>query len=121
MKNIIDLDGVEFLTHTYRCAAAYKKYLKESGASDILGREPELTGKETAEERLEKLREQTRKNSEDMMKQLFNERADLTVNILPLFVSLDDGETMPGTKVLAAAFSRALRDVNFMDFFQSLM
>ena len=121
MRNIIDLDGTEYLLHTYQCAQAYKNYLKESGASDILGREANLTGNEKPEERFQKMRQQSQKNTEDMMKHLFVEKADMTMTILPLFVVLDEGEAEPPTKVLAANMSRALRDVNFMDFFQSLM
>lgn len=121
MRNIIDLDGTEYLLHTYQCAQAYKNYLKESGASDILGREPELTGKESTAERYQKMRIQSEKNTDDMMKQLFVEKADLTMTILPLFVVLDDGEQKPSAKILAAAMSRALRDADFMNFFQSLM
>lgn len=53
MRNIIDLDGTEYLKRTYECAQAYKKYVADSGVMDILGREPELTGTETDAERLE--------------------------------------------------------------------
>ena len=80
-----------------------------------------MTGKESTAERYQKMRIQSEKNTDDMMKQLFVEKADLTMTILPLFVVLDDGEQKPSTKILAAAMSRALRDADFMNFFQSLM
>lgn len=121
MRNIIDLDGTEYLKRTYECAQAYKKYVADSGVTDILGREPELTGAETDAERLEKRREQAAKNAADMTRLLYTDKADLTLGILPLFVVLDKDEELPPTKVLASAMSRALRDVEFMDFFQSLM
>ena len=119
MRNIIDLDGTEYLKRTYECAQAYKKYVADSGVMDILGREPELTGTETDAERLEKRRAQANKNAVDMTKLLYTDKADLTLGILPLFVVLD--KEQPPTRVLASAMSRALRDVDFMDFFQSLM
>jgi len=56
-----------------------------------------------------------------MTKLLYTDKADLTLGILPLFVVLDKDEEQPPTRVLASAMSRALRDVDFMDFFQSLM
>lgn len=121
MRNIIDLDGTEYLKRTYECAQAYKKYVADSGVMDILGREPELTGTETDAERLEKRRAQANKNAVDMTKLLYTDKADLTLGILPLFVVLDKGEEQPPTRVLASAMSRALLDVDFMDFFQSLM
>ena len=36
MRNIIDLDGTEYLKRTYECAQAYKKYVADSGVMDIL-------------------------------------------------------------------------------------
>ena len=78
--------------------------------------EPELTGTETDAERLEKRRAQADKNAVDMTRLLYTDKADLTLGILPLFVVLDKDEEQPPTRVLASAMSRALRDVDFMDF-----
>lgn len=121
MREIIELDGAEYLSHTYKFAKLYKQYLKDSGATDILKRRAVLTGNETKEELAKKIAEQGAKNAADMVKLLYDEKADMTEKILPLFVVLDDGEEMPPTRKLASAMAHALSNGDFMDFLQSLM
>ena len=119
MRNIIELEGTEYLRQTYRCAQAYSDYLKESGAADIMARSPELTGKETEEEKLQKYAEQQIKNVKDMNRLCFEEKPELTMKLLPCFVVPDEGEK-PSVKAMAAAMNRALGDSGFIDFFMSL-
>lgn len=121
MREIIDLDGAEYLAHTYKFAQVYKQYLKDTDAVSIAMRRPELTGKETDEERARKLAEQGEKNANDTMKLLYEKKADATAKILPLLVVLDEGEELPPTRKLAAVMGRALSDSDFVSFFHSLM
>ena len=80
-----------------------------------------LTGNETPEEKAKKIAEQGAKNAEEMMRMIYEEHADMTEKVLPLFVALDKGEELPPTRKLAAAMSRALSDDDFMAFLRSLM
>lgn len=121
MREIIELEGAEYLAQTYKFAQAYKDYLKETGASDVIFRPAELTGKETKEELAKKTAEQGAKNAADMVKLLYEEKAAKTEKILPLFVVLDKGEKTPPTRKLAAAMAHALQNSDFMDFLVSLM
>ena len=113
MRNIIDLDGTEYLKRTYECAQAYKKYVADSGVMDILGREPELTGTETDAERLEKRRAQANKNAVDMTKLLYTDKADLTLGILPLFALTNADVSFLGGDVLAMVSSPVFFGVFF--------
>lgn len=121
MREIIELDGTEYLTHTYKFASAYKKYLVDTGAAAAVAQAPALTGKETPEEKTKIILEQNRKNTEEMVRLLYEDHADLTEKILPMFVVLDKGEKLPSTRRMAAAMSHALNDSDFMDFLLSLM
>ena len=76
---------------------------------------------DAAKELAKKIAEQGAKNAADMVKLLYDEKADMTEKILPLFVVLDDGEEMPPTRKLASAMAHALNNGDFMDFLQSLM
>lgn len=121
MKEIIELDGKEYLAHTYKFANAYKQYLVDTGAAAAITQAPALTGKETPEEKAKIIIEQNQKNTEEMARLLYEEHADLTEKILPFFVVLEKGEKKPSTRRMAAAMSHALNDNDFMDFLLSLM
>lgn len=121
MKEIIELEGKEYLAHTYKFANAYKQYLVDTGAADVINQPPALTGKETPEEKAKVLMEQSQKNSAEMMRLLFEEHADLTEKILPMFVVLEKGEKKPSTRRMVAAMVHALNDSDFMGFLLSLM
>ena len=121
MKEIIDLEGKEYLAKTYKLAKAYKQCIVDTGAVAAATQPAPLTGNETPEEKANKIAEQGAKNAEEMMRMIYEEHADMTEKVLPLFVALDNGEELPPTRKLAAAMSRALSDDDFMAFLRSLM
>lgn len=61
MKEIIDLEGKEYLAKTYKLAKAYKQCLVDTGAVAAATQLAPLTGNETPEEKAKKIAEQARK------------------------------------------------------------
>ena len=67
MKEIIDLEGKEYLAKTYKLAKAYKQCIVDTGAVAAATQPAPLTGNETPEEKAKKIAEQGAKNAEEMM------------------------------------------------------
>ena len=78
MKEIIDLEGKEYLAKTYKLAKAYKQCIVDTGAVAAATQPAQLTGNETPEEKAKKIAEQGAKNAEEMMRMIYEEHADMT-------------------------------------------
>lgn len=121
MKTIANLSGPEFLRAVNRTRHAVGDLMKVTGIPEIRKQMPELTGKETPEERKKLIREQTKKNMNDILDALMEKHPEETCAFLRGMCILEKGEAEPdGMELLLAALS-LISDERVADFFTLLV
>lgn len=132
MKTIANLSGPDFLRAVNRSRHAAEKLLKVTGIPAIRKQMPknmpELSGKETPEkakeileERRKLIREQTKKNMNDILDALLEKNPEETCAFLRGMCILEEGEAEPdGMELLLTAMS-LLSDNRVIDFFTQLV
>lgn len=120
MRTIANLSGVEFLRAINRTRHAVEKLMKETNVLNIWKKNPEFTGKETAEEKLEMQRNQLKKNLDEMLDVLLEKHAATTYECIMAMCVLDKGEGEPdGIELVMAALS-LIADKRVLDFLLQL-
>lgn len=121
MKTLANCSPVEFLRQTNKIRHAAAGLMKETGVLDLRKRRPELTGKETEEEKKAALDKQARKNLSDMADLLMDTNAEKTAELLGMlcFIDPEDVAKEKGIDFLTPAIE-LLNSRPVMDFLLSL-
>ncbi len=97
MKTLANCTPVEFLRQTNKIRHAAYSLLKDSGVWEIRKRLPQMTGKETAQEKKALLDEQAKKNLDDILDALMDKSAEQTVNVLGMMCFMEPEEIQKAT------------------------
>ena len=120
MRTIANLSGIEFLRAINRTRHAVEKLMKVTDVLNIWKKMPTFTGEETEEERLEKARNQIKKNLNDILDSLLENHPEETFECIMALCVRDDGEPEPdGIELVMAAFN-LISDKRVMDFLLQL-
>jgi hypothetical protein len=120
MRTIANLNGIEFLRAINRSRHAVEKLMTATDVLKIWKTNPKFTGKETAEEKHEKQRNQIKKNLDNMLDTLLEKHPEETYEFILAMCVLDEGEPEPdGIELALAAFS-LISDKRVLDFFMQL-
>lgn len=105
MKTLANCSPVEFLRQTNKIRHAAAGFMKETGVLELRKRLPELTGKETEEEKKTALDKQARQNLSDMADLLMDTNAEKTAELLGMLCFMDpkDLENAKGIEFLTPA------------------
>lgn len=105
MKTLANCSPVEFLRQTNKIRHAAAEFMKETGVLELRKRHPELTGKETDEEKKAALDKQARQNLSDMADLLMDTNAEKTAELLGMlcFMEPEDLENAKGIDFLTPA------------------
>lgn len=105
MKTLANCSPVEFLRQTNKIRHAAAGFMKETGVLELRKRRPELTGKETGEEKKAALDKQARKNLSDMADLLMDTNAEKTAELLWMlcFMEPEDVANAKGIDFLTPA------------------
>lgn len=122
MKTLANCTPVEFLKQTNKIRHEVENLIVDTGIKDILKRQPVLTGKETREEKEEKIRKQNVENLNRILDVLMDANAEKTVEVLGLMCFMSHDEVLQTTMpVLFEPVLSMLNDVHVVDFFTSLL
>lgn len=121
MKTLANCTPVEFLSQGYKVIDAAKELFKDTQVLEIRKNKPVFTGEETPEEKAEKMREQSKKNINEMLAVLMRDNPHKTAEVLGLvcFIEPEELEKHKGVEFLSAAFE-ILTSREVLDFFSSL-
>lgn len=92
MKTLANCTPVEFLRQTNKIRHSVEDLLLDSGVQEIRKRMPELTGKETQEERKRLMNNQAKKNMGAILDALMEKNAEQTANVLGMMCFLEPEE-----------------------------
>ena len=122
MKTLANCETVEFLRQTNRIRHAVSGWIDETGIREIRKHMPELTGKETPEEKKAALEEQARRNMNDMLDAMLDAHAEETAGVLGMlcFMDPEEAKKVPAFVLVAAALEM-LNSKPVIDFFVTLM
>lgn len=121
MKTLANCTPVEFLRQTNKIRHAAAGFMKETGVLELRKRRPELTGKETDEEKKAALDKQARKNLSDMADLLMDTNAEKTAELLGMlcFMEPEEVSNAKGIDFMTPAFE-FLNTKPVIDFLLSL-
>ena len=120
MRTIANLSGVEFLRAINRTRHAVEKLMKTTGVLSIWKKNPTFTGKETTDEKNEMMRNQIKKNLDEMLDSLLEKHPEVTMECIMAMCVKDEGESDPdGIELVMAAFS-LISDKRVLDFLLQL-
>lgn len=121
MKTLANCTPVEFLRQTNRIRHAAAGFMKETGVLELRKRRPELTGKETDEEKEAAFNKQARQNLSDMADLLMDTNAEKTAELLGMlcFIEPENVANAKGIDFLTPAIE-LLKSCSVMDFLLSL-
>ena len=120
MRTIANLNGVEFLRAINRTRHSVEKLMKVTDVLSIWKKNPAFTGKETAEEKHEKQRNQIKQNLNDMLDTLLEKHPQETYECIMALCVRDEGEPEPdGIEMVMAAFN-LISDKRVLDFLLQL-
>ena len=121
MKTISQLNGVDFLRQCNKLRYAVSDVLKETQIMEIRKRMPDYSDCKTKEERKAKMDEQVKKNLNDMLDVLLEEKPEETVKLMKLFIIPEDGDPEMSGMELTMTGLEILFDPRVTDFLLSLM
>lgn len=120
MRTIANLSGVEFLRAINRTRHAVEKLMTVTDILSIWKKNPEYTGKETAEERHEMARNQIKQNLNEALDTLLEKHPEETYACIMALCVKDEGEPEPdGIELVMAAIS-LISDKRVLDFLLQL-
>lgn len=120
MKTIANLSGVEFLRAVNRTRHAVERLMNVTDVLSIWKKNPEYTGKETAEERHEMARNQIKQNLNEALDTLLEKHPEETYACIMALCVKDEGEPEPdGIELVMAAIS-LISDKRVLDFLLQL-
>lgn len=121
MKTLANCTSVEFLRQTNKIRHAAAGFMKETGVLELRKRRPEMTGKETNEEKKTAMDKQARKNLSDMADLLMDTNAEKTAELLGMLCFMDPEEVAnaKGVDLLTPA-AELLNSRQVIDFLLSL-
>lgn len=121
MKTIAELNGVDFLRRCNKIRYEVQDILKETGIMKIRQKLPDFTGAETKEERKKRMEEQAKKNLNEMLDVLLEEKPEETIKLFKLFVIYENGDKeLTGMELTMIGLS-IVSDKRVMDFLSSLI
>lgn len=92
MKTLANCTPVEFLRQTNKIRHAAASFVRETGVLELRKRLPELTGKETEDEKKTALDKQARQNLSDMADCLMDANAEKTAELLGMLCFMEPAE-----------------------------
>lgn len=120
MKTIARLKDADFLRACNKIRKQVSNFLEKTQVLELRKVMPEMTGKETPEEKENKFAMQGKKNIDAMLDRLLDDYAEDTAEFVKLFIIADEGEEeITGVDIIAALFD-LLSDEKVMHFLQSL-
>ena len=120
MRTIANLNGVEFLRAINRTRHAAEKLMKVTDVLNIWKKNPTFTGEETPEQKHEMVREQIKKNLNDILDSLLEKHPEETYECIMALCVRDEGEPEPdGIELIMAAFN-LISDKRVLDFLLQL-
>ena len=121
MKTIAELNGVDFLRQCNKIRYEVQDILKETGIMKIRQKLPDFTGADTKEERKKRMEEQAKKNLNEMLDVLLEEKPEETIKLFKLFVIYENGDKeLTGMELTMIGLS-IVSDKRVMDFLSSLI
>lgn len=121
MKTISDLNGVDFLRQCNKIRHEVSGILKSTKVLDIRKKVPVYEDSDTKEIRQKKLEDQQRKNLDEILDVILDEKAEETIKLFELLIIKEDGDKeIPGIELAMTGF-QILSDKRVVDFLLSLM
>ena len=120
MKTLANCTPVEFLRQTNKIRHAAADLLNAAGVHELRSRLPELTGKETPEEKNAAFKKQGLRNMDDVMDALLDANAEATAALLAMmcFQEPEDMENATAMEYISAGLelfqSEPVKDFLFM-------
>lgn len=121
MKTIAELNGVDFLRQCNKIRYEVQDILKETGIMKIRQKLPDYTGADTKEERLKRQEEQAKKNLNEMLDVLLEEKPEETIKLFNLLVIHENGDKELTGMELTMIGLGIVSDKRVMDFLLSLI
>lgn len=121
MKTIAELNGVDFLRQCNKIRYEVQDILKETGIMKIRQKLPDYTGADTKEERLKRQEEQAKKNLNEMLDVLLEEKPEETIKLFNLLVIPEKGDKELTGMELTMIGLGIVSDKRVMDFLSSLI
>lgn len=121
MKTIAELNGVDFLRQCNKIRYEVQDILKETGILKIRQKLPDYTGADTKEERLKRQEEQAKKNLNEMLDVLLEEKPEETIKLFNLLVIPEKGDKELTGMELTMIGLGIVSDKRVMDFLSSLI
>jgi len=121
MKTIAELNGVDFLRQCNKIRYEVQDILKETNIMKIRQKQPDYTGADTKEERLKRQEEQAKKNLNEMLDVLLEEKPEETIKLFNLFVVYEKGDKELTGMELTMIGLGIVSDKRVMDFLSSLI
>lgn len=121
MKTIAELNGVDFLRQCNKIRYEVQDILKETNILKIRQKQPDYTGADTKEERLKRQEEQAKKNLNEMLDVLLEEKPEETIKLFNLLVIPEKGDKELTGMELTMIGLGIVSDKRVMDFLLSLI
>lgn len=121
MKTIAELNGVDFLRQCNKIRYEVQDILKETNILKIRQKQPDYTGADTKEERLKRQEEQAKKNLNEMLDVLLEEKPEETIKLFNLLVIPEKGDKELTGMELTMIGLGIVSDKRVMDFLSSLI
>ena len=121
MKTIAELNGVDFLRQCNKIRYEVQDILKETGIMKIRQKLPDYTGADTKEERLKRQEEQAKKNLNEMLDVLLEEKPEETIKLFNLLIIPEKGDKELTGMELTMIGLGIVSDKRVMDFLSSLI
>ena len=121
MKTIAELSGVDFLRRCNQIRHKAEEVLKNTNVLEIRKRKPIIKGTEKPEEIEALYDEQAKKNINDMLDLMLEEKPEETIKLFEMLVDVDKDEEKPSGMDLVLIGMSVLSDKRVLDFLASLM
>lgn len=119
VKTIATLRGPEFLRACNRVRYAVEKFAKETNVMDLRKVMPVITEDMDDEQRMDAIREQSKKNISAMLDRVLEEKPEATYDLLCALMVNDTGEELDGVDLITAALE-ILSNKKVLDFLLQL-
>ena len=119
VKTIATLKGPEFLRACNRVRYAVEKFAKETNVMDLRKVMPVITEDMDDEQRMDAIREQSKKNISAMLDRVLEEKPEATYDLLCALMANDTGEELDGVDLITAAME-ILSNKKVLDFLLQL-
>lgn len=119
VKTIATLKGPEFLRACNRVRYAVEKFAKETNVMDLRKVMPVITEDMDDDQRMDAIREQSKKNISAMLDRVLEEKPEATYDLLCALMVNDTGEELDGVDLITAAME-ILSNKKVLDFLLQL-